>query len=251
MKVVCAPMGIRAAHSPNRTSISTARPSCEVGVLPVHLVIKISRGRVASSQYCHACRRGSTVEEAGLARMIFVNKMDRENANFARTVEQLKSRFGSGCVPLVVPVGAQKEFQGVVDLMAQKYYAGDKKEAAEIPASVKDEVNSYRGKMIEAIAEVDDKLIEKYLGGEELSPDEIKNGLIQAVGSGKLVPMLAGSALLNMGISQLLDAICQYLPSSDKRKETAEGEDKPLRSVPMRRSGRWCSRPLPTRMSAS
>jgi len=152
-------------------------------------------------------------EEARLARLIFINKMDRENANFYKTVDELQSRFGPKCLPLQIPLGAHNDFKGVVDLLKMKGYVGSKAEETEVPASLKDQVSSFREKMVETIAEVDDTLIEKYLGGEELSLEELKTGLQQAVMSGKIVPILTGSALQNVGVAPLIDAVCSYLPS--------------------------------------
>ena len=152
-------------------------------------------------------------EEAGLARLIFINKMDRENANFYKTVDELRSRFGPKCLPLQLPLGAHNDFKGIVDLLKMKGYVGSKAEETEVPASLKDQVSSFHEKMVETIAEVDDTLIEKYLGGEELSLEELKTGLRQAVISGKIVPILTGSGLQNVGVAPLLDAVCNYLPS--------------------------------------
>ncbi len=153
-------------------------------------------------------------EDAGLARLIFINKMDRENANFNKTVEQIQSCFGNKCIALQIPVGAHNDFKGIVDLLTLKCYIGDKAEESEIPASLKDQADSMREKMIETIAEVDDVLIEKYLGGEDISLEELEKGLKQAIQSGKIIPVLAGSALQNIAVRQLLDAVCTYLPSA-------------------------------------
>ncbi len=152
-------------------------------------------------------------EDARLARLIFINKMDRENANFYKTVDELRSRFDPKCLPLQIPVGAHSDFKGVVDLLKMKGYVGSKAEEVEVPASLKDQVSSFREKMVETIAEVDDTLIEKYLGGEDLSLEELEAGLQQAVMSGKIIPILTGSALQNVGVAPLLDAVCRYLPS--------------------------------------
>ncbi len=162
-------------------------------------------------------------EEAGLPRLIFVNKMDRENADFYKTLEQLQSHFGHRCLPLQLPIGAQDDFQGIVDLLAMKAYTGSPAKEAEIPSELQDQANSYREKLIEGIAEVDDKLIEKYLGGEELTPEELGDGLRQAVAEGKIVPVLAGSALKNIGIASLLDTIPGYLPSPQEREVVIAG----------------------------
>jgi len=157
-------------------------------------------------------------QEANLPRLIFINKMDRENADFYRTVGDIQSRFGARCVPLYLPIGAQSDFQGVVDLLAMKAYTGSPPQEAEIPAALQDKVNSFREKLVEAAAEVDDALIEKYLGGEELSLEELSRGLRQGTVSGRVIPILAGSALQNVGVTSLLDAIKSYLPSPQERE---------------------------------
>ncbi|MBA7628191.1 Elongation factor G [subsurface metagenome] len=157
-------------------------------------------------------------QEANLPRLIFVNKMDRENADFFRTVAEIQSRFGPGCLPIQLPIGAQNNFQGVVDLLTLKGYTGSPPKEAEIPSSLEAQVNSFREKLVEAAAETDDKLIEKYLGGEELSLEELKTGLRQATVNGSVFPVLTGSALQNVGINWLLDAIYDYLPSPEERE---------------------------------
>ena len=163
-------------------------------------------------------------EEASLPRVIFINKMDRENADFYRTLKQLQSKFGSRCLPLHLPIGAQADFQGIVDLLTMKSYIGSPVKEADIPSSLKDQADSFREKLVEAIAEIDDKLIEKYLGGEELSLEELGNGLRQAVVTGKIVPVLAGSALKNIGIASLLDIMYSYLPSPKEREVVIAGD---------------------------
>ncbi len=139
----------------------------------VILVCAASGVEVGTEQVWSYC------EEAKLPRLIFINKMDRENADFYRTVEQIQSKFGSRCVPLQLPIGAQDSFEGIVDLLTMKTGAGSKE--AEVPASLQDKVKSFHEKLVEAVAEVDDKLIEKYLGGEELSNEELGGGLRKAV----------------------------------------------------------------------
>jgi len=163
-------------------------------------------------------------EEASLPRLIFINKMDRENADFHRTVEQIQAKFGSKCLPFQLPIGAKDDFQGIVDLLTMKSYSGSPVKEAEIPSSLEDQANSFREKLVEAAAEVDDKLIEKYLGGEELSPEELSNSLHQAVVSGKLVPILVGSALKNIGINALLNTAHNYLPSPKEREVVIAGD---------------------------
>ncbi len=158
-------------------------------------------------------------EQAKLPRLIFINKMDRENADFYRTLKELQSKFGSRCLPLQLPIGAQNDFQGIVDLLTMKSYIGSPPREAEIPSSLQDQAVSFREKMVEAAAEVDDKLIEKYLGGEELSQPELSDGLRQAVITGKTIPVLVGSATQNIGITPLLDAIYSYLPSPEEQPD--------------------------------
>ncbi len=157
-------------------------------------------------------------EEASLPRMIVINKMDRENASFSRTVNEIQSRFGRQCVPIQVPIGAANDFQGVVDLLMMKGYTGTAATEGEIPDSLQGEVDSFREKLVEAIAEVDDTLIEKYLGGEELSQQEMVAGLRQGVVSGKVIPILATSATKDIGVSLLMNAIGDYMPSPAERE---------------------------------
>ena len=165
-------------------------------------------------------------EEAGLARLIFVNKMDRENADFLRTVAQIQAKFGAKCVPIQLPIGAQNDFQGAVDLLTLKSYTGSPPKEGELPTSLETQAGSLREKLIETIAEIDDQLIEKYLSGEELSLEELTNGLREGVMSGRIVPILAGAATQNIGTQALLDTACHYLPSPKEREVvTIEGKD--------------------------
>jgi len=157
-------------------------------------------------------------QESGQSRIIFINKMDRENANFFKTVEQAQSRFGARCLPIQMPVGTHASFSGIVDLINMKAYTGSPSTESPIPAELMEQAQTLRGKMIEAVAESDDVLMEKYLGGEELTPDEIVKGLKQAVVEAKIFPILTGSALLDIGVAQLMEAIENYLPSPAQRK---------------------------------
>jgi len=163
-------------------------------------------------------------EEADLPRLIFINKMDRENADFYQTVDELKAKFGSKCVPLQLPIGTHNSFQGVVDLLARTAFIGSEAKEAEIPSSLQSQVDSFREKLVEAVAEIDDKLIEKYLDGEELSLEELGNGLRQATLSDKIVPVLVGSAMKNIGVTWLLDAVYNYLPSPKEREVIIAGD---------------------------
>ena len=173
-------------------------------------------------------------EEAKLPRLILINKMDRENADFLRTVEEIQAKFGSKCLPLQLPIGAHTSFQGVVDLLTMKGYTGSPPKEAEIPSPLQSQADSFREKLVEAIAEVDDALIEKYLGGEEITLEELRTNLRQAVINGGVIPILAGSALQNVGINWLLDAICDYLPSPKEQKvAVADGSIEPSEDAPL------------------
>ncbi len=153
-------------------------------------------------------------DDRELPRIIFVNKIDRENADFFKTVAQLSAMFGRKCVPVQLPIGAESKFEGVVDLLSK---------AAKAPQPLADKIASFREKLVESIAETDDNLITKYLEGTELTEDEIRGALRAATITGKLVPILAGSALQSKGIVELIESIIHYLPSpKDKGKITAQ-----------------------------
>ncbi len=161
-------------------------------------------------------------DEAGLPRMFFINKMDRENANFFKVLEQIREFFGHKAVPFQLPIGAEENFKGVVDIVNEKAYTFEGKNVKEcdIPEDLKDNMEKYRSDLIEAVAETDDELLTKYLEGEELTQDEIQKGLRQGVIEGEIYPILCGSGVTNKGISLLLDNINTYMPSpADKEPE--------------------------------
>ncbi|MDY6917449.1 MAG: elongation factor G, partial [Chloroflexota bacterium] len=159
----------------------------------------------------------SYAEEQETPRLIFVNKMDRENADFFRVVDEIKSRLGGKCVPIEIPVGSQSDFNGVVDLVRMKSYTGPQMQEGDIPGELRERAEESREKLVEAVAETDDNLINKYLEGEELTEEEIVQGLRAGVGAGQVVPILVGSAQQNLGVNRLLDAMCDYLPSPADR----------------------------------
>ena len=168
--------------------------------------------------------------EAGIARILFVGKMDRENADFARSVESIAAAFGRKCVPFQVPIGSEQSFKGVVDLVNLP---------ADVPGEVSDLVTDARERLIEAVAESDDELANKYLEGKDISQEELIGGAKKAIISGDLVPILAGSAAMNLGAEELLDAAVEYLPSPlEGRQAVAEAkgdavELKPDASAPL------------------
>ncbi|MDP2674901.1 MAG: elongation factor G, partial [Dehalococcoidia bacterium] len=152
-------------------------------------------------------------EELSLPRAVFINRMDRENADFSAALGQLQSNWGQKCVPLQIPIGSQQALKGVVDLLAMKAYVGEKGEQQEIPAELADEANAHREKLIEAAAETDDALIEKYLGGDELTAEELAKGVRAGILAGSIVPVLTGSATKMFGIQALLEAVGAAFPS--------------------------------------
>lgn len=156
-------------------------------------------------------------DEYKLPRLVYVNKMDRENANFAKALDDLQGFFGLNVVPVQVPIGAESSFKGVVDLVKMKalLFSEDGKQVTEsdIPADLTDTVEEYREKLMEAVAESDDELLMKYLDGEPLTDEEMNNGLRIGTLTGKIVPVLCGSATLNKGTVPLLDMIATALPS--------------------------------------
>ena len=164
-------------------------------------------------------------DEQSLPRLIFINRMDRENADFAEAVQQVQERFGKSCVPLQVPIGAQDAFQGVVDLLEQQAYLGEKDEPGDIPDAVAPDVATYREQLIEAVAETDDALINKFLEGEELSAEELRRGLRAGLCSGSIVPILTGSATKSIAVRRLLDTLVQYGPSPADRGEITVREE--------------------------
>ncbi len=152
-------------------------------------------------------------------RLAFVNKMDRQGANFFRAVEQMKTRLRANPVPVVVPIGAEDSFQGVVDLLKMQAIIWDEStqgltfEYKDIPADLVELAEEWRGNMIEAAAEATEELMDKYLGGEELTEQEIVSALRQRTLACEIQPVLCGSAFKNKGVQRMLDAVVEYLPA--------------------------------------
>ena len=152
-------------------------------------------------------------------RIAFVNKMDRTGANFFRVVEQIKKRLNGHPVPLQIPVGAEDAFEGVVDLIKMKAIVWSDEDQGvtfkydDIPANLKEQAEEWRGKLVEAAAEGDDALMEKFFGGEELTEEEIKASLRKQTIACQIIPVTCGSAFHNKGVQAMLDAVVEYLPS--------------------------------------
>tara|TARA_B100000949_G_scaffold221760_1_gene222793 strand:+ start:44 stop:2131 length:2088 start_codon:yes stop_codon:yes gene_type:complete len=182
----------------------------------------------------------------GVPRMIFVNKMDRLGADFNNAVKTVHDRLGANAVPIQIPIGAESEFKGMIDLIERKAYVYDIEDAVEhtvkdVPDEYKENVEKFRNELIEKIAETDEALMDKFLEDKEISIDEMKLALRKAVISLKIYPVLCGSALRHRGVHPLLDAVIDYLPSpidvpsikgTDPSDESIELERKPTAEDP-------------------
>ena len=155
--------------------------------------------------------------KAKLPRLIFVNKMERDNADFFSTLEAIQAKLSPKCLPLQLPIGSQSDFQGVIDLVTMQAYIGDTLKEAEIPSTLQKQAEASREKLIEAAVESDDELINKYLEGEAISNEEIIAAVKESTVAGKLVPVFVGSALQGIGVQQVLNGICCYLPSPEEK----------------------------------
>jgi elongation factor G len=166
-------------------------------------------------------------DEQNLPRMIYLNKLERENASYDRVLQELRRVFGNGVVPLAAPLGAEQAFRGAIDLVTMQAY-GEGKATEALDDATREQAQSYREMLIEAVAEVDDELITKYLEGEALTDDEIRTGLRTAIASRKVIPVLCGSATQTRGIKPVLDALIQYLPAATSAPMILEdGESRP------------------------
>jgi elongation factor G len=158
-------------------------------------------------------------DKYGVPRIAFVNKMDRAGADFLAVVDMMKTRLSANAVPIQLPIGEGDMFAGVIDLITMKarMYNEDNQGATwdelEIPDKLRAKANQYRIKMLEAVADEDDKLLEKYLEGKEISPEEIRIVLRRATLKVSIVPVLCGSSFKNKGVQQLMDAVVDFLPS--------------------------------------
>ncbi|WP_025738358.1 elongation factor G [Mycobacterium genavense] len=153
-------------------------------------------------------------------RICFVNKMDKIGADFYFSVKTMEERLGANVIPIQLPVGSEGDFEGVVDLVEMKAKVwsaeaklGEKYDTVDIPADLQEKADEYRTKLLEAVAETDEALLEKYLGGEELSVAEIKGAIRKLTISSEAYPVLCGSAFKNKGVQPMLDAVIDYLPS--------------------------------------
>ncbi len=189
------------------------------------------------------------VDEINVPRAVFINKMDKERADFYKVLEEINSTFEAKTAPVFLPIGAEDKFEGVIDMLKMKAFkiskdGSGKAEAMDIPADMADTVEEWREQMVENIVEANDDLMEKYLEGEELDSKDIEKTFYEGVKSGQIVPVLCGSATLNMGVTQLMDVIVQGFPNpteteakkgkkpgSDEEMERKAAEDEPFSAL--------------------
>jgi len=162
-------------------------------------------------------------------RIVFINKMDRTGADFYNSVDKIRERLGARAVPIMLPIGAEEHFKGFVDLLTQKatIYTDDLGKAmtdVEVPAEMKELIRKYRAELIEAVAETDEHLTEKFIEGKDISAEEIAKALRAATIKGIVIPVLCGAAFKNKGVQPLLDAVVDYLPSPIDLADV-EGDD--------------------------
>jgi elongation factor G len=193
---------------------------CESAVFVVNAVMGVEVSTV---------RLWGRAAELDVARMLFVNMLDRERADFFRTLEQLKSAFGPHVVATEIPIGSEQDVDGVVDLVDMKAFRQDSAERGgwseiPIPDDVAERAQQYREKLMDEVCEVSDALMERYLEGDEISHQEIVDALKEGTNHGKIFPVVCGVATRNLGTSRLLDAIVEDLPSPVKHGSLIVGE---------------------------
>src|SRR6516225_1708777 len=193
---------------------------CESAVFVINAVMGVE---------VHATRLWQRAAELDLARLVFVNMLDRERADFFRTLESLKSAFGAHVVATEIPIGSEHEVRGVIDLVDMKAYEYDgagRENCKEIPlpADLEAQANEYREKLMDEVSESSDALMERYLEGEEISHEEIVTALKEGTNHGAVFPVTCGIATRNLATNRLLDAIVEDLPSPVKHGGLEVGE---------------------------
>ncbi len=195
----------------------------------VDFTVEVERSlRVLDGAVCVFCAKGGVEPQSetvwrqadnyNVPRMAFVNKMDIMGANFYNVIDMMVDRLGCTPVPVTLPIGAESDFVGIIDLMKMKAYiyeneTGTEIDEEEIPADYMDKAEEYRAKMIESICETDEELMEKYFEGEEISEEELKAALRKACIACQIVPVFCGSAYRNKGVQKLLDGVIEYMPA--------------------------------------
>ncbi|MBI3957858.1 MAG: elongation factor G, partial [Chloroflexi bacterium] len=204
--------------------VISALSVCEAGLVLVDSVAGVEVGTELAWE---------RLNTANKPRLVFVNKMDRENANYQRVLTDLQETFSdSRIVPFQLPIGSAETFEGVVNLVDMRAYMGREGTPAEIPAGMMEQVKVARQVLVDTAAETDDDLIMKYLEGEELTEDEVRQGLHDGVRGGQIVPVFCGTATGNIALYSLIRAMTSYAPAPNEVKTTATnaGEAHPLTS---------------------
>ena len=166
------------------------------------------------------------VNDRGMPRAILVNRLDRENADFMRTLRQAQSALSKRCVAVQLPIGSEHNLQGVIDLVDMKAYVGDKGSEAPIPEDMAADVEALRAELLEAVAENDEDLLNKYLEDGDLAPDDVRKGLVIGIASGDLAPVFASSSATTIGVAHFLDALARFFPSPAERVvKTEDGKE--------------------------
>ncbi len=186
--------------------VKSALTACESAIVVVSAVSGIEVETDKAWKYAEAL---------SLPRAIFINKMDREHADFNKVVEELRAKYGKGVVPIQLPIGSEASFQGVADLitMNTKVLIKDKELIYEIPEYMKEEIDAARHMLMETCAEFNDELLEKYLEGEEITETETAAALIEGIVNARIYPVLCGSAAKGIGFRQLMNSIVEYMPT--------------------------------------
>ena len=195
----------------------------------VDFTVEVERSlRVLDGAVCVFCAKGGVEPQSetvwrqadnyNVPRMAFVNKMDIMGANFYNVLQMMVDRLGCNPVAVTLPIGAESDFKGIIDLMKMKAYiyendTGTEIDEEDIPADYMDKAEEYREKMVEAICETDEELMEKYFGGEELTEEELKAALRKACIACEIIPVFCGSAYRNKGVQKLLDGVIDYMPA--------------------------------------
>ena len=206
---------------------------CRVNIIdtPGHVdfTVEVERSlRVLDGSVTLFCAKGGVepqsetvwrqADKYGVPRIAYVNKMDIMGADFFNCIQMMKDRLHANAVPIQLPIGKEEHFEGIIDLVKNKayYYRDDLGvdiEETEVPEDMKELVDEYRFKLVEAIAELDEDLLEKYLEGEELTEAELKSGIRQATIANTIIPVTCGSSYKNKGVQKLLDCVVDYMPS--------------------------------------
>ncbi len=211
---------------------------CRINIIdtPGHVdfTVEVERSlRVLDGSVTVLCAKGGVepqtetvwrqADEYKVPRMVYVNKMDIMGANFYRVLDMMHDRLKCNAVPIQLPIGAEADFKGVIDLLKRKAYVfydelGKDMREEEIPADMEDLVAEYREKLMEAVSEVDDEIMELYLAGEEIPMDRVKAAIRKATIDNTIVPVTCGSSYKNKGVQEMLDAVVDYMPSPLDKK---------------------------------